>query len=360
MRGNTPSHPDPAQCPWLVRPAALNPKAMKHLFVSLLSLAVVSLTTACAHAVDIRQVERELTTTGAVGWVHGSSQTQGLYAFTYRNPNDFFDFVVMSLVPDNDEILKQLAALDRHDKVKITGSFLHNPSPQKHIAVTKIEMVKKFVSPYPMPAYEHEAKLPEELLNKSSALFLVHALYEDGHLLVTEYKDSIVPIWVKNGALTQDLFRGDLIQLAFRVQQNPDQPTHLRILEDQPQAVQVKESIRAKHGKPGSIEGELVMFPKSPEIMFNVFAVLEKLPEGLTRQYTLVNFDDANAFTAIRKKLQDAWDRHGKSYVNGRNKLVSTKIRVKATGTFNDINANQANPQILLKSADDLVLTEQN
>jgi hypothetical protein len=325
--------------------------------IALAALAFAALTSACAHAVDLKQVERELATTGAVGWVHGSSSSQGLYAFTYRSPDNFFDFVIMSLVAERPETLKQLSELNRHDKVRIKGSFMDNPSPQKHVAVASVEMVKKFEPPYPMPPYEHEAKIPDELLDKTSADFVVHALHNDGQLLVVEYKDAVLPIWVKNGALTRHLFRGDFVRLSYRIQKTPGQPVHLRIAEARPDAVQVIDSVLAKHGKPGAIEGKLIMFPKSPEIIFNVFAVLEETPSGLTRQYTLVNFEDNNEFKRIREKLQAAWDRHPSDYVNGRNKLVHTRVRVKATGTFHDVDPNQANPQILLKSADDIEIT---
>ena len=85
-------------------------------------------------------------------------------------------------------------------------------------------------------------------------------------------------------------------------------------------------------------------------MIFNVFAVLQELPEGLKRQYTLVNFDNPETFKKIREKLQAAWDKHTKDYVNGRNKLVSTHVRIKATGTFNEVDPNQANAQILLST----------
>src|SRR6185437_5243516 len=114
--------------------------------------------------------------------------------------------------------------------------------------------------------------------------------------------------------------------------------------ESSPEAVKVLDSIHAKNGKPASIEGALILFPKSPEILWNVFAVQELLPGGLTRQYTLVDFDDPKIFTRIRKKLQKAWDEYRHAYVNGRNKLVSTRIRVKAKGIFSDVDPGQANP----------------
>lgn len=330
---------------------------MKTLATSALSLTLLLLS-ACAHAVDLKEVEQKLTTTGAEGWIHGASPSQGLYVFTYRNPKDFFDFVEMSLVSRKSEITKQLETLNRHDKVLVKGVFLDNPSPQKHIDISSIEVTKKYTSPYPVPAYEHEARLPDELLNKTSGLFLVHAIAGDGHILVVEYKDSIVPIFVKNGDLAKNLYRGDLVQLNFAVQEYPDRPTHLYLDESNPKALQIVESIRSKHGKPGAVEGTLVLFSKSPEIMFNVFAVLEPLPEGLNRQYTLVNFDDPDTFSKIRAKLQAAWDKYPGEYTNGRNKLLSKRIRVKATGTFNEIDPSQANPQILLKTVDSVEITE--
>ena len=82
------------------------------------------------------------------------------------------------------------------------------------------------------------------------------------------------------------------------------------------------------------------------------------MPAGLQRQYTLVNFDDPQVFNDILKKCQDAWNRHGTDYVNGRNKLVSKKIQVKVTGIFNEVDPGQANAQILIKSASDLQIIE--
>jgi hypothetical protein len=209
-----------------------------------------------------------------------------------------------------------------------------------------------------VPAYEHEAKVPDELLNLDHATFLIHAVGGDGHIVVAEYKDVVMPIFVKNGDLTKNLFRGDVVQIHFKIQGYPNQPVHLNINEAAPQPIQVLDSIQAKNGKPASVEGALILFPKSEEIQFNVFAVQEQLQAGLSRQYTLVNFDNPDAFNQIRTKLQQAWDRHPGDYVNGRNKLVSKVIRVRATGTFNEVDPNQANAQILLASPDSIQILE--
>ncbi len=306
-----------------------------------------------AFAVDLKEIEKELTTSGVEGWIHGSVESQGLYVFTYRNPTNFFDYIEMSLVSYSPTMMKELASYNRQDKVRVKGAFLSNPSPQKHIMVSSIEMITKYQSPYPTDPYQHQAKIPDELLNQTQGTFLIHAVAGDGHILVVEYKDSILPIFVQNAALAKDLFRGDLVQLKFKIQTDPTHPTHLNLNEKDPQPVQILESIQAKNGKPASVEGALIMFPKSPEIMFNVFAVQEQLPAGLTRQYTLVNFDSADLFQQIRDALQKAWDQYP-GYVNGRNKLVSTHVRVKVTGVFNEVDPSQANPQILLNSLDSI------
>ena len=311
-----------------------------------------------AFAVDFNLIEKDLKGDGLVGWIHGSVEDQSLFVFTYRNPENFFDYVQMSLISEDPAMMKQLATFARHDKIKVKGEFFQTPSPQRHIIVKTVEMVKKFTSGYPSDAYDHVAKIPDELTAINSANFLVHAVAEEGQILVVEYKDAILPIFVRNGALTKNLFRNDIVQLNFRIQRSPNQPVHLRVNETVPNAVKVIQSINAIDGKEGSIEGALVLFPKSPEITINVFAVEEKLTDGLKRQYTIVNFEDNDLFTKIREKLQAKWDSLPGQYVNSRNKLVSNKLKVRVSGTFNNPTSSQANPQILIHSLDDVVITE--
>jgi hypothetical protein len=322
--------------------------------VTLLLSAMAFLFGFNALAVDLGVITKELTTTGVTGWIHGSVAERHVYVFTYRNPLDFFDYLEMSLVPTGGEVEKQLEKLNRNDQVLLKGSLLDIPAPQPHVLVSSVQMVTPYVSGYPADPYGHQAKIPDDLLGKTSATFLVHAVAGNGQILVVEYEDAVVPVFVKNGSLTQNLFRGDVVQLAFKLQSYPNQPVHLDVNEAAAQPLQVLDSLHAKNGKPVSLQGNLIMFPKSPEIIFNVFAVQEPLPAGLSRQYTLVNMDDPNVFNQIRTKLQKAWDSAPTRYVNGRNKLISTKIQVKATGIINDIDPSQANPQILLKSADDI------
>ncbi|MEK7355659.1 MAG: hypothetical protein AAB250_04380 [Bdellovibrionota bacterium] len=332
-------------------------KALLAVFEALVLTLLMGCATS-AHAVDVAQIEKDLGAGGVVGWIHGAVGDRDLFVFTYRNPTDFFDNIQMSLVPENAAVAAELKAFTRHDQVRIKGSFMKNPSPQKHVLLTSVEVVKVFTNPYAPPAYEHEAKIPTDLETLDRANFMVHAIASEGHILVVEYKDQVLPIWVKDEKLSKDLSRGDVVAIRFKIKKDPGQPTHLKILETEPDAVVRLQSVKDMHGKPASVEGALIMFPASPDIKFNVFALEDTSYPGVKRQFTLLNQDDPKIFKEIRDKLQAAWDRHPKDFVNGRNKLLSTKIRVTASGTFQEVDPNQANVQVLLKSANDIQLNE--
>lgn len=312
-----------------------------------------------AFAVDLGQIEKDLNGSGLVGWIHGEVTDRELIVFTYRNPEDFFDNIQMSLIPETDELANALVTLGRHDQIRIKGHFMKNPSPQKHIKVTSVELVTKYKNPYAPAPYEHQAKLPADLETLDHGTFLVHAIGGSGHILVVEFKDQIVPIYVHDEKLTADLYRGDIVNLHFTQQKDPDQPTHLKLVETSPDALIRVQAIKDLQGRPATVEGALILFPQSPEIKFNVFAVEDTSFPGIKRQFTLLNQTDMVAFQKIREKLQAAWDRHPGAFVNGRNKLVSTQIRVRAKGVFQEIDPGQANAQVLLESADSLELIEQ-
>ena len=286
------------------------------------------------------------------GEVHGAYPDLNLYVLTYRNPKDFFDYVDVSLLAESPAVAAELAGLHRHDRVRIEGTLAENRSQQRHVEVRALEVLDKYDASPAIPPYEHRAAIPDELLGKSSELFLVHAVNAGGAVLVVERDDVVLPVYVRRPELTRDLARNDVVRLQYVIRSRPDRPVHLE-LADVERPVEVVDSVTALHGKPAAIEGPLVLFPKSPQVLFNVFAVLQELPGNTRRQFTLANFDDPAKFEAIRNKLQAAWDAAGPdAAVSGRNKLISTKVRVRVTGTFNQIDPNQANAQIVLSGPD--------
>jgi hypothetical protein len=318
------------------------------------SLAACSLLLQACASIPV-EFQREIRAGNAVeGEIHGAYPDLNLYVFTYRDPENFFDFVEVSLVAPTAELSATLAALRRHDRVRIQGALMDNRSAQMHVELRSLEVVQEYEPTPAIPAYEYHAKLPDDLVGQDDALFLVHAVHAGGSILVVERGDVVLPVYVRRPELTRDLARNDIVRLFYEIRREPERPVHLQ-LQDIERPVEVVESVMALHGKPADVEGALVLFPKSPQVIFNVFAVLQDLPDELRRQYTLVNFDDPATFQQIREKLQAAWDAADPSAaVSGRNKLLSKTVRVRATGTFNQIDPNQANAQIVLAGPDSL------
>ena len=324
---------------------------MTHLVRWMPLAALLLLLQACA-SIPV-EFQREIQAGNAVeGEIHGAYPDLNLYVFTYRHPENFFEFVEVSLVAPNPDLAAALAALRRHDRVRIRGTLMENRSAQMHVELRSLEVVDKYEPTPAMPAYEYQASVPDDLRGKDDELFLVHAVHAGGSILVVERGDVVMPVYVRRPELTRDLARNDVVRLFYEIRREPERPVHLQ-LQDIERPVEVVESVMALHGQPAAIEGALVLFPKSPQVIFNVFAVLQELPGQLRRQYTLVNFDDPETFAQIREKLQNAWDAADPSAaVSGRNKLLSTAVRVRATGKFNQIDPNQANAQIVLTGPD--------
>jgi len=306
---------------------------------------------------EIPALARMLEEGRLTGWVHGAVRDRDLYVFTYRKPNDFFTFADFPLQPATPDVARRLAEVKRHDALRIKGAFIENAAPLRHILLLDFTVVSTYShdeTPAPrMPV----ARIPADLVGRRDLIGKVHAVANDGRILVIEYQDAVIPVFVRNPGLTAALYRNDKIRLAFEIPARPARPTHLWLDTAQAQPLQVLERLLDRHGKPFEAEGALVRFPQSPQIIFDVFAVQVADADGVSREYTLLNPDSEAIFKAIRDKLGAAWAARKGQAIDGRNKLVNPMIRVRARGTFNLIDRNQANAQILLRSPDDLTIT---
>ncbi|NCN26856.1 hypothetical protein GW915_04710 [bacterium] len=303
---------------------------------------------------DFKEIQRQLANEGLVVEVHSAVAQYGLYVATYRDRENFFNYVHMSMITRDQELKKVLSSLQRHDKIRITGKFADNDSPQKHIKLSNIEVLKKYEPTPGLPKHDYPENIPEELKAKNSARFLVHAVHADGKILVLEYKEMVVPIFVTRNELSRDLYRNDKIILNYVIQENPGRPTHLELDPNVENPIEVFDRIEDQNEKMATLQGELILFPKSPQVSFDVWALLQTDEFGIKTNYTIVNFEDMDKFKAIRDKMAAAWAKDPQNFVSGRNKLVHNKIEVKARGRLNVVDPNQANPQIMLDSADDL------
>lgn len=290
------------------------------------------------------------------GWIHGAVHARGLYVFTYRKPGDFFTFIELPLTPSSDAVAAQLLTIKRHDAVVLQGSFIDSISPVPHIRLDNLSIITSYTpdeSPPPRPA---ETVIPDSLAGQTEAIAKVHAIGDDGAMLVVEYGDAVVPVYVRVPALTAGLYRNDKIRLAFEFAPVPARPTHMWLDTAAAKPVEVLERLLDYNGKPFVGDGALVRFAKSEQISIDVYAVQVIDSDGISREYTLFNVEPT-ILTALEAKAAAAWKSRPGEGIDGRNKLVNPKIRVHAVGTFSIVDPNQANAQIWLDSPDNVTFT---
>jgi hypothetical protein len=298
---------------------------------------------------ELSKLSKELTNSGLIGSIHGAVGQSQLYVLSVREPDDFFTHREFSLLPKAAS-LDILNRVKRHDRLCIRGNFIENPSPQKHIAVNSIKLLESWQQPESFPPYQHKVDIPKQLQDRNSFIGKVHAISEDGRVLVVEYEDGVIPIFVTATEYTQGLYRGDIIKLTYNIQPYPSQPTHLQLDTTADKPLEVIDAIATWNGKQQTLTGSLVKFPQSPQIKFDVYAI-EVDTQGVKRYFTLVNFDNIEEFDNIRHKLAKIWDENAATATSGRNMLINPKVTLEARGSINIISPEQANPQILLDSA---------
>lgn len=303
---------------------------------------------------ELTQLSEELEGNGLIGRIHGASAAAKMVVLSVREPNNFFGHREFSLIATDEAVQGTLDQLHRHDQVCIHGNIIANPSPQSHVMVSAIDVQDPWPGLDGHPDYEYEEGIPDELMNQSSFVGKVHAIGEGGKILVMEYKDRVLPIFVPEPEMTQSLYRGDIVSLAYQTQQYPESPMHLLLDPDVESPIEMIDAIAPQHGEAQTLSGQLVQFPKSPQLRFDVYAINVEETDGIYRTFTLLNFSDMEAFEGIRTKLADIWESQKDTVITGRNYLINPNITIEASGLINVISPEQANPQILLESAESL------
>lgn len=321
--------------------------------------------TRCAQAsagntISYDELDNCLLDEGVLLEVHGIVPMSSMFVVTYRNPNNFFQSVHLSLIGTDSNTRSMISSLRRHDVILVQGNInTEIPLPQRHIMASSISLIER--SPESMPAdeYTYEA-LPDSILKMTELTAKVHAVYGDGRVLVLEYKDYVVPVYVKEQWLeqTKNLFRGDIVSIKYTVQQGPRRPVHLNLDPARTDAFTVLNSVVVGHGTPTKRMGKLLQFPKSPMVKFPVFAIDVDMGDGVFLPHTVLSFTDPELFKQAREMLQAAWDRHPTAVRSYRNKFINDSLTVTVSGTYNMIDPLQANPQIIINSLADIVIQE--
>ncbi|ELS02068.1 hypothetical protein Xen7305DRAFT_00017790 [Xenococcus sp. PCC 7305] len=301
---------------------------------------------------ELQALSEELGNTGLIGRIHGAARASNMFVMSVREPNNFFSHREFSLLARDRESLKILEQVNRHDLLCVQGNFIANPSPQQHIAISSIQVLNSWAQPEGFAPYQRQ--LIAELTQQGSLMVEVHAIAAKGAVLVVEYQDLILPIYVTATEYTQDLYRGDIVKLAYQIQGKPQNPTHLKLDTQAEKPLEVIDAISSWQNQEQTLTGNLVKFPQSPQLKFDVYAMAVDT-KGIERFFTLVNFKDIEAFQQIRDKLANIWDANLATAVSGRNMLINPEVTIQAQGLINIVSPEQANPQILLDSAEDVV-----
>ncbi|MEA5537103.1 hypothetical protein, partial [Crocosphaera sp. XPORK-15E] len=292
----------------------------------------------------------ELENTGLLGEIHGAVTEEQLYVLSVREPDNFFEFRHFSLISANKKTQETLGKVKRHDQVCLKGKLIDNPSPQPHILVESATIRESWSGLEGYEKYKYEATIPEELKDKTQVVVKVHAINNQGEILVVEYKDRVIPIFVETPELTKDLYRGDLIDISYQIQPLPEKPTHLNLNLAVKNPLKIVEQLVTRQGKEETLTGKLVKFPQSPQLKFDVYGI-EVITQGIPRYFTLVNFEDIQEFEKIRLKLATIWNNNLNTVKPARNFLINPNVTIEVQGKINIISPQQANPQILLENA---------
>ena len=300
---------------------------------------------------ELSKLSQELENKGLIGRIHGAVADSQMFVLSVREPDNFFSSREFSLLPNNSVTLKQLKQVKRHDQVCIQGSIISNPSPQTHIGVDSIQVMETWSSAKGFPPEKRNPNFPVELTNKHSLVGKVHIVDGEGKILVIEYQNQVIPVYITSPEYSRNLYRGDIIELSYQIQNRPQQPTHLQLDTSVKHPIKVLDAIASWHNQKHTLSGKLVKFPQSPQLKFDVYAI-EVDTLGIKRYFTLVNFDNMSEFDNIRRKLAKIWDDNAATALSGRNMLINPQVILQAQGITNIISPKQANPQILLDSAE--------
>lgn len=291
-------------------------------------------------------VQQKLASEGLVGHIHGTMIDERMIVFTVRDEADFSNFQIFTLIfTQVDDRARQLK---RHDKLRVFGVLLKNPSQQRHIMVSKFEVLQRSPIVYD---YRHQTVLPEALVGKERIIALVHAIDSEKRILVIDYHDAIIPVFVADSTTLPEVFtklhRNDIIEIPFVIRNHPRRPPHLELNG----TLKVIDAIVDRHGKTVTYEGYLTMFPDNTQTQLNVFSLVrDEGIEGIERLYTMTNFRDPGKFFRITRLLQTLWDERIASVSIARNRYNNRELRLRITGKIAVARKNQVNPMLILKS----------
>lgn len=304
--------------------------------------------------IDLDAIEKQLNNSGLGGWVHSAVKDEKMFVFTWRQPGNFFINMQFPMFSIDQAVHSKLAKLRRHDQIKLKGKFVKGQAPLQHIEVEEITIVEKYNGPEDY--FEYDPTILNTIMEGSEVVAKVHVVANKGAVLVIEKGDRVLPVFNPEPDLAKCLYRNDKVRIQYKVRSFPNRPSHLELNVEKNQPLEIMERIVDAHGEEFEVSGPLVMFPQSPQIKFDVYAIRDLDPDNLQRNFTFMS-EDFSVFFALKDKLEEVWKTMADSAQYDRNKFINNKIWIKAKGKKNVVDPTQANPQIFISDINDVEIT---
>ena len=300
------------------------------------------------YAIDLERLAAQFENQGVTGRIHGAVADSQQFVLTHRNPLNFFDFVMLSLVAQDEETQIALRKAERHDQVLVKGHLRSTAEAQPHVFIESIQTLEEWPNSHAYGRYRRPQGIPDEVIGKNRVKALVHHADSGKEYLIIDYKSHLFPVLTHEWTGPDFPERNDIVDIQYRMAFSPSGMIHLELGVD-PNPLQILDPINIQNDRQVAITGTLLKYPKSPQITLDVYALRVESPiDGIFRTYNI--FGTQRSFSEVYQYLDWLWDSESETITQGRNVLRNDAIRL----TMRGLAKTPANPQIIIANRSDI------
>jgi len=244
--------------------------------------------------------------------VHGSIPSGGITVFNVGG-----DYI--SAYTRDPDLAETFKTLKRYDRVDISANYTITGSAQPHINVTELGFSSKAES-----TYEHNFDYQRfDGLDNVKLLGSVHAVAGSGEVLVFNYENIVIPIFVDDAfqEKARTLWKFDKVLLDLSVEPRPGRPLHFYTNINSDNPIRIVDAVKDCDGKTADLVGNLINLNNADNNFFGV----EVFDENKAyRSYLVIS----NA-----SLLTDIWNQHLDKVVDGKGgktTIPDFKVKVNA------------------------------
>ena len=298
-------------------------------------------------------MNRQLKHQGLTGYIHAANTATKTVVLTVNEPGGKSRNV--ALIAETPALWNQLNTLQRYDLVRVKGERVYRLYPQAHVVINRLTVLKRWQPDVAkgLPALHADPNLANPfmaLIDQPTLTGTIHAVAGQGHVLLLDYKGAVYPLVAPDNTQTQHLWRGDRVTLRLSMMVTPNSPLHLMLEPATPgdtkRPVDVLEAIKTLHNQPTEAKGYLVLYPKSPAMAKDSWALAHTLPEGGVRYYLLESAWGKQGQMSLDRYLAHLWQSDPHAAEAGRQKWLKPQLLLQAKGLVWVEQPNQFQPRL--------------